>query len=206
MRRITLLLGLLAAVAVAGVGVWLATGLNYGPGGISSAVSSAGRALVGGPFTLTDHNGRRVTEKDFLGRYMLVYFGYTWCPDVCPTELQVISAALDSMGEAAKQIQPVFVTVDPARDTVAQMKEYVGSFHPSLVGLTGTDEEIEAVAKAYRVYYAKADGGDAENYLVDHGSLIYLMGPDGQFVTHFTYGTDPEKLAEGLKAAIAANS
>lgn len=205
MKRVFVYSGIAGAIAIAAVAAWLATSQNFGSGGISGAVRSAGQALVGGPFTLTDHTGKRVTDKDFRGRYMLVYFGYTWCPDVCPTELQVISAALESMGTAAERIQPIFITVDPERDTVAQMAEYVGSFHERLIGLTGSPEEIAAIAKAYRVYYAKADSSD-ENYAVDHSSLIYLMGPDGKFVTHFPYGTDPKKLAKGLTEAIGAGS
>lgn len=160
---------------------------------------SSGKALVGGPFTLTDHTGRRVSEKTFLGKYMLVYFGYTYCPDVCPTELQVISAALDQLGDKAKKIQPVFVTVDPERDDVKQMAQYVDHFHPSLIGLTGSAQDIKTVAKSYRVYFAriKNDGSSSE-YLMDHSSLIYLMGPKGNYVTHFTYGTAPEKIAAKL--------
>ena len=124
-------------------------------------------ALVGGPFTLTDQDGKKVSEKDFLGKYMLVFFGYTYCPDICPTELQVMTAALDSMGPEAEKIQPVFVSVDPERDTPEVLKSYVENFGPRLVGLTGTPEEIAAVAKAYRVYYAKAGKPDLARFLSD---------------------------------------
>ncbi|MDA7948055.1 MAG: SCO family protein, partial [Hyphomicrobiaceae bacterium] len=114
--------------------------LSSGPAPKPQVVS--GKALIGGPFTLTDHNGRRVTEKDFSGKHILVFFGYTFCPDICPAELQVMSAALDALGGKAKEVTPVFITVDPKRDTVEQMKSYVENFHPSLVGLTGSAEEI----------------------------------------------------------------
>lgn len=165
-----------------------------------------GVALVGGPFSLTDQDGRRVTEKDFLGRYMLVFFGFTYCPDICPTELQVMTAALDAMGPAAEKIQPVFVSVDPERDTPEVMKAYVANFGPRLIGLTGTPEEIAAMAKAYRVYYAKAANQNAPgDYLMDHSSIIYLMGQDGSFVKHFAYTTDVEKLTSELKKAIAVS-
>jgi protein SCO1/2 len=168
--------------------------------------AGTGTALVGGPFTLTDQDGRRVSEKDFLGKYMLVFFGYTYCPDICPTELQVMTAALDQMGPAAKEIQPVFISVDPARDTPEVMKSYVENFGPRLIGLTGSPEEVAAAAKAYRVYYAKSgDTASAEDYLVDHSSIIYLMGPDGRFVRHFTYTTDASKLASELKEAISTS-
>ncbi|WP_395661852.1 SCO family protein [Aestuariivirga sp.] len=166
----------------------------------------SGVALVGGPFSLTDQDGRRVTEKDFLGRYMLVFFGFTYCPDICPTELQVMTAALDAMGPAAEKIQPVFVSVDPERDTPEVMKAYVANFGPRLIGLTGTPEEIAAMAKAYRVYYAKAANQNAPgDYLMDHSSIIYLMDEDGSFVKHFAYITDVEKLTSELKKAITVS-
>ena len=163
----------------------------------------SGVALVGGPFSLVDQNGMRVTEKDFLGKYMLIFFGYTYCPDVCPTELQVMTAALDQMGPEADRVQPIFVSIDPARDTPAVLKSYVANFGPRLIGLTGTPDEVASIAKAYRVYYAKADNGSsATDYLIDHSSIIYLMGPDGSFVKHMPFTTDAAKLAQELKEAL----
>jgi cytochrome oxidase Cu insertion factor (SCO1/SenC/PrrC family) len=163
----------------------------------------SGTALVGGPFTLTDHNGKRVTDQDFRGKYVLVFFGFTYCPDVCPSELQVMSAALDQLGLEGEKIQPVFITIDPARDTPEAMKIYVSNFHPRMVGLTGSDADIAAVAKAYRVYYAKAKGTENQkDYLMDHTTILYLMGPDGKFVKHFTYGTEAKGLAEALRQSI----
>ena len=160
-------------------------------------------ALVGGPFTLTDHNGRRVTDQDFRGKYMLIFFGFTYCPDVCPGELQVMSAALDELGAEADKIQPIFITIDPARDTPEAMKIYVANFHPRLLGLTGSPEDIAQVAKAYRVYYAKAGESEQQaDYLMDHSTILYLMGPDGKFVKHFTYGTQAKALAEALRETI----
>jgi protein SCO1/2 len=141
-------LALLAALVIAGTAYYIA---NQPRGPIS-----IGTALVGGPFSLTDHTGRKVTDKDFLGKYMLVFFGYTYCPDLCPTELQVMSAALDKLGAKADDIQPIFITFDPQRDTPEVLKLYISNFHPRLVGLTGTPEEI-AAAKAYRVYYSKLE-------------------------------------------------
>jgi len=167
----------------------------------------AGVALVGGPFTLTDQDGRRVTDKDFLGKYMLVFFGYTYCPDVCPTELQVMTAALDQMGPQADRIQPVFVSIDPARDTPEVLKSYVGNFGPRLMGLTGTADEVANIARAYRVYYAKAGNSSSPtDYLMDHSSIIYLMGPDGRFVKHMTYTTDAAELARELSEALTPSS
>lgn len=167
-----------------------------------SPTAMVGEALVGGPFAMTDQNGNRVTEKDFLGRYMLVFFGFTYCPDVCPTELQVMTAALADMGEDGKSIQPVFVSVDPERDTAANVKSYVENFGGGLIGLTGSPEDVATMAKAYRVYYQKNDGPSGNDYTIDHSSIIYLMGPDGKFRKHFTYTTDAKALAEELRQAI----
>ena len=162
-----------------------------------------GKALIGGPFTLTDQTGKRVSERDFAGRPMLVIFGYTFCPDVCPGEMQVVSAALDQLGTQAALLHPVFVTVDPERDTPAVMKTFVENFHPSFSGLTGSSAEIAAMLKAYRVYARRIENAKRpEDYLMEHTSLIYLIGPDGGYVTHFEYGTDPAKLAGGIKAAL----
>ncbi len=135
---------------------------------------------------------------------MLVFFGYTYCPDVCPTELQVMSAALEDMGTKADAIQPVFISIDPARDTPDVLKQYVANFHPRLMGLTGTAEEVAAVAKAYRVFYGKVDGkSDETSYLMDHSSILYLMDPTGTFLKHFSYTTDASALAKAIEAAIA---
>ena len=196
-RRPVLIFAALVLLVAAGLGAYAT--LNRGaPGPLGSGV-----ALVGGPFTLTDQDGRRVTEKDFLGKYMLVFFGYTYCPDVCPTELQVMTAALDQMGSQADRIQPVFVSIDPARDTPQVIKAYVGNFGPRLMGLTGTPEEVAAIAKAYRVYYAKAGNtASSTDYLMDHSSIIYLMGPDGRFVKHMPYTTDAAKLAAELQETL----
>ena len=159
-------------------------------------------------FALTDQNGRRVSDRDFAGKYRLVYFGYTYCPDVCPIDMRVIGAGLrrfESEDAArASRVQPIFITIDPARDTADTMKIYVGNFHPRMVGLTGSEADIAAAAKAYRVYYAKAKGyEDKPDYLMDHSTIIYFMGPDGKFVKHFTYGTDAKALAEDLREAIS---
>lgn len=196
-QKLIFALVVLVIAVITGFGaLWFTNSLPQGPIG-------SGTALVGGPFTLTNQDGKRVTDQDFRGKYMLIFFGYTYCPDVCPSELQVMSAALDEMGPEADKIQPVFITIDPERDTPETMKIYVSNFHPRLVGLSGSAEDIAAVAKAYRVYYAKAKGTeDKSDYLMDHSTILYLMGPDGKFAKHFAYGTDAKALAEGLKQAI----
>ncbi len=163
------------------------------------AQQSAGKALIGGPFTLTDSSGKKVTDQDFRGRYMLVFFGFTACPDICPAGLQLMSAALGKIGAKADNVTPIFISVDPARDTPEKIAAYVKNFDDRLVGLTGTPEEVAAVAKAYRVFYEKTPNEAAPaDYGMNHTSIIYLMGPDGEYVTHFTPTTDVGAMAEKL--------
>jgi protein SCO1/2 len=162
-------------------------------------VESSGTALIGGPFSLMGADGKPVTDQDFRGRYMLVFFGFTNCPDICPAELQVVSQALDRIGEKAKKVVPVFITLDPERDTPEVVGRYVKSFGENFVGLSGSPQAIAAAAKAYRVAYSKVENKESpEDYSIDHSALAYLMSPDGKYLAHFTYGTDPEKMAEKL--------
>jgi protein SCO1/2 len=158
-----------------------------------------GEALVGGPFELTDHNGNKVTDQTYRGRMMLIYFGFTYCPDACPTALGVMSAALDKLDMAADRVVPILITVDPERDTPQVLKDYVSNFHPAMVGLTGTPEQIAQVAKAYRVYYQKAPGATAEDYLMDHTLMIYLMNGEGKFVKHFSPEATPDQIADEIR-------
>ncbi len=189
-------LALLAALLIT-VTAYYVTNQSRGP-------ISIGTALIGGPFSLTDQNGRKVTDKDFLGKYMLIFFGYTYCPDLCPTELQVMSAALDSLGAKADDIQPIFITFDPQRDTPDVLKQYVSNFHPRLIGLTGTPEEIAAAAKAYRVFYSKLENSSGpDTYLMDHSTITYLMDKQGKFLKHFSYSTGAAAFAQDLEKAIA---
>ena len=195
-QRVFAILALLAALLIAGTAYYVVK-----PTGLAT---STGTALIGGPFTLTDQDGRKVTDKDFLGKYMLVFFGYTYCPDLCLTELQVMSAALDSLGAKADAIQPIFISFDPERDRPEVLKQYVSNFHPRLVGLTGTPEEVAAAAKAYRVYYSKVPNSTApDTYLMDHSTITYLMDPQGKFLKHFSYSTDSTALAKALEEAMA---
>lgn len=165
------IIGLVVALLILGTGafIWLSEGGTA--------------TLVGGPFTLVDGDGHQVTDRDFRGKYMLVYFGYTFCPDVCPTTLNEVAEALDKLGPKADQLQPIFITVDPKRDTPPAMKQYAAAFTPRLIGLTGSPEQIAQVAQEYRVYYAEHRTGPGPNdYTMDHSSVLYLMGPDGRFV------------------------
>ncbi|MEQ8334422.1 SCO family protein [Nisaea sp.] len=162
-------------------------------------------SLFGGPFRLLDEQGRYVGPEDYAGKFMLVYFGYSYCPDICPTDLAVMAAALDILGEEATRIQPLLISVDPRRDTPEALRELTAAFHPALVGLTGTEAEVTAAAKAYRVHRRRfqLEGMADADYLVDHSTLTYLMGPDGGFVTMFPRGTTPERMAEVLRKYLA---
>ena len=156
----------------------------------------------GGPFSLIDHDGKPRTERSFDGKYLLIYFGYTFCPAICPTGLQAMAEAVDGLGEAGAKVQPLFVTIDPARDTPEALKEYVGHFHPRMIGLTGSEPEIARTARSFRVHRRKvvlADAEGPEDYLVDHGSMTYLMAPDGSWLTLFPHNTDPEKMTAAIR-------
>ena len=158
---------------------------------------AVGGFAIGGPFTLTNGDGQAVSDASFRGKWMLVYFGYTRCPDACPTTLGDIANALQRMGPAAGRVTPVFITVDPARDTSAVMKNFTAAFGPAFVGLTGSDAAIRQVEKEYRVYAAR-HATDARDYSMDHSSIIYVMDPNGHFVTNFTQATNAAKIAETL--------
>ncbi|CAD6269355.1 unnamed protein product [Miscanthus lutarioriparius] len=159
---------------------------------------SVGTAAIGGPFKLLNHDGKPVTEKDFMGKWTLFYFGFTHCPDICPDELQKMAAAIDQIKEKAKlDVVPVFITVDPERETVEQVRDYVKEFHPDLIGLTGTTDEVRQAARAYRVYYMKTEE-DGSDYLVDHSIVVYLMNPEMKFVKFYGKNYDTDSLADGI--------
>ncbi|MEN0075581.1 MAG: SCO family protein [Paracraurococcus sp.] len=159
---------------------------------------------LGGPFRLTDQSGREVTERDYANGWMLVYFGYTYCPDVCPTELGTMASIMDTLGPAGAKVAPVFISVDPQRDTPEVLKDYVARFHPRLQGLTGTPEQVAEVARRYRVYYAKVQRPDMTDYLMDHSSFLYLVGPDAKVRALYRPETRPEDIAAGIAAQIGA--
>ncbi len=224
--------GLLAVIVVVGTLLFALQQFFLEPdvkpeGAETAAVS---KPDIGGPFSLIDHEGRPVTQEYFKGHFMLVYFGYTFCPDVCPTALTEMGGALDILGDAGASVTPVFITVDPERDRPEPLKEYLAFFHPRLVGLTGTPEQVAAAAKAYKVFAAKAapehehepgykhdaeehakhmrdpkhehDPGhhhDTGGYLMDHTSIIYLMGRDGAYRAHFSHGDDAEAMAAKIR-------
>ncbi len=157
------------------------------------------REPVGGAFALTDHNGRPRTDADFRGKFLLVYFGFTYCPDICPTDLQNIGLALDKLGAAADAVQPLFVTLDPERDTATHLKDYVPLFHPRLIGLTGETAATKKAADAYKVYYARVPNQKGDNYTVDHSAFIYVMGADGRYLGFLPPGTNADRIAAALR-------
>jgi cytochrome oxidase Cu insertion factor (SCO1/SenC/PrrC family) len=163
-----------------------------------------GTKNIGGAFDLVNQDGKPVKDADYRGKYMLVYFGYTYCPDMCPTGLQSMAHALDQLGPDLNKVAALYITIDPARDTVAKMKEYVAQFHPAIEGLTGSDKQIADVAAAYQVYYAKGEQVDEHDYVMDHSSLIYLMGPDGGFITTFPEEVDPMAIVKAVKERMSS--
>jgi YVTN family beta-propeller protein len=182
-----LIIPLLSILTVLAAGAWV---WHLGDQRLAQTVaiqSPSAQPQIGGPFTLIDQYGKRVSDRDFRGRYMIVFFGYTYCPDICPTTLAVLSAALKQLGPKAGWVSPIFITVDPTRDTEEKLKDYLRVFGPEFIGLSGTDADIAQTAKAYRADYAKVPQQNGD-YLMDHSSIIYLMGPDGAFIT--TYSLD----------------
>ena len=184
--RRTLMLGIVAGVALIGA---LTGALVAYEGGIG-APPPARAATIGGPFELVDQDGRTVTDASYRGKWLLIYFGYTHCPDACPTALNDMAQALEGLGAQRAKVQPLFITVDPERDTPSVLKDYTAAFQADIVGLTGSAAQIAEAARRFRVYY-KRDDATNPDYTMSHSSVIYLMDPDGRFVTNFTHETAP---------------
>jgi len=196
--RRALLVGL-GALALGALGAAAMVVANFRPEPGSHAALA-----IGGPFTLTGSDGKTVTDRSFRGKWMMVYFGYTFCPDACPTTLNDIAETLTELGPLASKITPVFVTIDPERDTPEVMGRYVNSFDPRIVGLTGSAEAIAEVAKEYRVYYKKRPIGQRpDDYLMDHSSIIYIMNPEGRYVTLISAEQKPAQMATRLRQLIS---
>jgi protein SCO1/2 len=199
LRRFVLVAVLLGVLVVLGGGAFLGLAHRGTPRGAAGTLLAN---AIGGPFRLVDQNGKTVTDADLKGKWSLIYFGYTHCPDACPTALNDMSIALDELGPRRSAVRPVFITVDPERDTPEVLKSYVTAFDAPIMALTGSPEEIAQAAKGYRVYYAKHPeaGGD---YSMDHSSVIYVMDPEGRFTASFTHQNTPEEIAERLKKLLA---
>lgn len=212
--------------------IWLANGVPSpapeAENAISTPVPVTGQVPIGGAFTLTNHEGAPVSEALLKGKISLVFFGFTHCPDICPTTLTTLTAVMEALGESGAQVQPILITVDPERDTPVVMKEYLKAFHPSVIGLTGTRAQVEAAVAAYRVYAAKqepqAEADDVameqhgthasanahegmdhggSGYMVNHSGFIYLMGRQGEYLTHFSQGDSPQKIIETLRGYLS---
>ena len=198
------------AALIGAVIVWSQLSARGETGASPAPVRVSGDAAIGGPFTLVNQDGETVTEADFRGRAMLIYFGFTYCPDICPTSLQVMKAALNQLPASDREaIQPILISVDPERDTPEALAEYVRSdaFPETLVGLTGSPDQVRAAARAYRVFYSRVeDDGVSSEYTVDHSSVIYLMGPDGEFVDVFPHATTPDEMAARLQSFLESDS
>ncbi len=189
----------IAATAIAVVGMRDRAGTS----GASGAEATTGQAAVGGPFQMVDQNGRAVDQTLLNGKWSLVFFGFTYCPDYCPTTLATLAAVEQELGDAAKDVQIVFISVDPERDTPQALKDYLSSdgFPEGVIGLTGTPDQVAATAKAYRAFYEKV--GEGENYTMNHSLTIYLMGPDGRYRSSFAHDLGPERSAQLIKRVMA---
>jgi protein SCO1/2 len=209
-RKTRIILWLLVATAIAVFGARWVTGLMQPEPPAPTAEEKArsardvAREAITGEFSLVDHDGNPVTDEDYRGSWLLIFFGYTHCPDVCPTTLGAVSVAMDILGEDAAQVQPLFISVDPQRDTPEVLKDYASAFHPSIIGLTGTPEQIKAAAQTHRAYYAKApseEGGEIgeTDYAMDHSAYLYLMDPEGVYAHAFSPTDTPEEIAKRIR-------
>ena len=164
----------------------------------------SGKAAIGGPFTLADQWGRPTALEDFRGKIVLLYFGYTSCPDVCPADLADIALMLRSLGDRAGEVQPLFVTLDPSRDSAAVLREYVGAFHPAFIALRGSEEETRRVALSYKVFYEKVRRPGTDAYFIDHMAFTFLLDRQGKYVAFFPPGTSAERMAVMVREALGA--
>ena len=177
------------------------SGIMFAAATLATPAIADTQVTTGGRFILKSHTGKIVTDQDFGGKFMLVYFGYTYCPDICPTSLQTMTLALEALGDQAKHFQPLFISVDPERDTPKVLAEYVSSFYPGMIGLTGSKVTIDSVTKKYRVRFSKVAEKNTtdEDYTVDHTSAVFLMGFDGRYLSRFGYNTTAQQMADKLK-------
>lgn len=199
---------ILRVVLVAVIGLGLSAlivmaQVQFSPVAEKKSVPVAGSS-VGGPFTLIDHTGKTVTEKNFAGQYLLIYFGFTSCPAICPTELQKMNQALKQLGPITDKIQPLFITIDPERDTQEVMKNYVAQFNPRLIGLTGTVGQVDDALKAYKIYARKVKDPAMTDYTMDHSSYIYLMNPEGKLLSLYGIDSTPADIVADVHKALGS--
>ncbi len=201
MAKISAIVGAVLTIAALAVTV-LVVFFNDRPSSCSGNQVAGGEATIGGPFTLVNQYGETVTDKDVITGPTLIYFGYTFCPDICPFDVARNVEAVDILDEQGEKVTPVFITIDPARDTPEVLREFAEVMHEEMIALTGTEEQVAAASKAYRTYYSK--NGEGEDYLMDHSTQTYLMSPDG-FLDFFRRDATPEKMAETISCYINAN-
>ncbi len=163
----------------------------------------SGKAAVGVPFTLTNQHGKRVTLADFRGKVVLLYFGFTFCPDVCPTDLLAIAQTLKLLGKRGDQVQPLFITLDPGRDTRELLRDYAAAFHPRIVALTGSEDEIHRIATGYKVYYEKVTPPGSKTYFIEHTAFTFMLDRNGKYVLFFPPGTPPERIVVMVREQLA---
>jgi cytochrome oxidase Cu insertion factor (SCO1/SenC/PrrC family) len=197
-KLVALFLGTALALAIG----FAISGLFLPQGTLVGGVKMTGTPLIGGPFHLVDEDGRARSDADFRGKLMLIYFGYSFCPDLCPTTLAIMGQALDKLGPQAAQVAPLFITIDPERDTPEHLKGYAEQFGPGIVALTGKPEDIAEAAHAYKVYYRKAETKEGAPYLMDHSSVVYLMDRDGRYLANFGPDATPDDIVRGIKSRL----
>jgi cytochrome oxidase Cu insertion factor (SCO1/SenC/PrrC family) len=165
-----------------------------------------GRGPIGGPFALVDHTGKLRSDAEFRGKLLVIYFGYTYCPDVCPTDLMAIAQAIESLGPAGEMVQPIFISVDPERDAPDRLAEYVSAFHPRMIGMTGTPDQVRKVALSYKAYYAKVSETNGTDYAIEHTGVVYLVGLFGEYLGFIPPQTSPERLVEIFRKELTASA
>ena len=214
MQKTRLLLWFAAATAIAVFGaLYIVERMGPEPPGEAERTRTAeeiAREIVTGEFSLVDKRGRPVADTDFRGSWLLIFFGYTHCPDVCPTTLGTVALVMDALGADSRALQPLFITVDPARDTPDVVGAYVAAFHPKIIGLTGTEEQVAAAAKSHRAYFAvvpvpSGTESDTEDYAVDHSAHLYLMDPDGVYATVYSQADTVETIARNIRERMTRN-
>ncbi len=189
----------IALLAAVNIYVYLAKQPAIATQAQKTQVKSSGEALIGGAFTLTSHKGKTTTDKDFHGKLLLVYFGFSNCPAICPTDLNNLSHVLNELGSDTEKIEAIFITVDPERDTVERLVEYMESFHENIIALTGSREQIDTAMQTYRVFASKVENEGMEGYMMDHSTFTYLMGKDGKYLTHFSHNTDAKEIVAKIR-------
>lgn len=199
-KRFSKIVVIVAAI-ITMAALWFITTAKENKKPLAGQGYSAGKAEIGGDFVLTDQNGNQFSSAQLRGRPSLIYFGFTFCPDICPTSLQKLTAVIDTLDRYKIDVTPIFITIDPKRDTVASLKQYLAHFHKKIIGLTGSEEAIKEAADKFKVYYAIAPGSNPKgnDYLLDHTSMVYLMDKNGEYMTHFHLDSNPDEIIDYIR-------